>query len=134
MRLSSIWLVVAAVYACTWLILIILSSEFYLIFMVHAFLFGCVGIVFAGVCRWVLERRLQSTGIRILTYACFLCYLVLIALYAWFTVFFGRSSDVALANYDLSSNITNAFVLFGMVFCAVAVSVGLYSMPKSNDP
>jgi hypothetical protein len=146
MRLSSIWFGIAALYACAWLVLFLPNPiPIELIFAVdlaRGFLFSFFGLVFAGGCRWVLERRSQSTGIRIFSYASFVCYFGLIAVYAWFIISQPCSRMSAWTRgrcpYDedkyfaLGSTISNAFVLFGIVFYVVTFIALLYGMLESK--
>jgi len=85
--LSSIWFVIAALSMCAWSIFIVgpprMLPDVLLLYAVYGFLFGLVGLVFAAVCRWVLERKPQSIGVRVFSYASLFFYVVLTAVYAW---------------------------------------------------
>jgi len=124
--LSAIWFSIAALSMCAWSVFIVLPSEIlpYLVFAVRGFLFGLVGVVFAAVCRWVLERKPQSTGARVFSYTSFFSYLVLIAAYAWVTIFehpwtriFEHPARSPEWPAVLQFKLQDAFVLFGIVFC-----------------
>ena len=86
--LSSIWFGIAALSMCAWSIFIVgpprMLPDVLLLYAVYGFLFGLVGLVFAAVCRWVLERKPQSIGVRVFSYASLFFYLILTAAYAWF--------------------------------------------------
>jgi hypothetical protein len=101
--LSSIWFVIAALSMCAWSIFLVgqpkmladisvfvdqtdantKMARLSLLYAVYGFLFGLVGLVFAAVCRWVLERKPQGIGVRVFGYASLFLYLVLTAAYAW---------------------------------------------------
>ena len=134
--LSSIWFGIAALSMCAWSIFIVgpprMLPDVLLLYAVYGFLFGLVGLVFAAVCRWVLERKPQSIGVRVFSYASLFFYLVLTAVYAWLAshpfppfdalawYLGGRLSrpSVHLATWALlMAKLVDAFVLFGIVFC-----------------
>jgi hypothetical protein len=150
--LSSIWFGIAALSMCAWSIFIVGSPKMLpgvlLIYAVYGFLFGLVGLVFAAVCRWVLERKPKSIGVRVFSYASFFFYLVLIAAHAWlashpfppFDVlawFISRPfpPSVHLVTWGLlMAKLVDAFVLFGIVFCIGASITLLRRMRAASGP
>ena len=78
--LSSIWFGIAALSMCAWSVFIVgppkMLPDVLLLYAVFGFLFGLVGLVFAAVCRWVLERKPQSIGVRVFSYASLFFYLI----------------------------------------------------------
>ena len=141
--ISSIWFSIAALSMCAWSVFIVLPSEIlpYLVFAVRGFLFGLVGVVFAAVCRWVLERKPQSTGARVFSYTSFFSYLVLIAAYAWVTIFehpwtriFEHPARSPEWPAVLQFKLQDAFVLFGIVFCIGASITLLRRMRAASGP
>ena len=122
--LSSIWFGIAALSMCAWSVFVvdgpIMLPDVYAVYAVYGFLFGLVGLVFAAVCRWVLERKPQSIGVRVFSYASFLSYLVLIVAHAWlaFSPFLAPlQKNPDLTWVVLMHKLVNAFVLFAIVFC-----------------
>ena len=135
--LSAIWFSIAVLSMCVWSVFIVLPNEIvpYLVFAVRGSLFGLVGVVFAAVCRWVLERKPQSTGARVFSYASFFSNLVLITAYAWVTISehpapFARENWLAVLRFKLE----DAFVLFGIVFCIGASITFLRRMRAARGP
>jgi hypothetical protein len=138
--LSSIWFVIAALSMCAWSIFLVGSPKMLadievfvdqldantkmvrlsLLYAVYGFLFGLVGLVFAGVCRWVLERKPQSIDVRVFSYVSLFFYLVLTAGYAWFASHPFLPFEVlnSWATWQVSMDrLVDAFILGGIVFC-----------------
>ena len=151
--LSSIWFVIAALSMCAWSIFIVgppsMLPDVLLLYAVYGFLFGLVGLVFAAVCRWVLERKPQSIGVRVFSCASLFFYLVLTAVYAWLAshpfppfdalawYLDGRLSrpSVHLATWALlMAQFVDAFILFGIVFCIGASITFLRRMGAASGP
>ena len=123
--LSSIWFGIAALSMCAWSIFIVgpprMLPDVLLLYAVYGFLFGLVGLVFAAVCRWVLERKPQSIGVRVFSYTSLFLYLVLTAAYAWFASHPFLPFSVlgnSWATWQVSMDrLVDAFILCGIVFC-----------------
>ena len=139
--LTSIWFVIAALSMCAWSIFLagppkaLADIEVFvdqldantkmvrlsLLYAVYGFLFGLVGLVFAAVCRWVLERKPQSIGVRVFSYTSLFLYLVLTAAYAWFASHPFLPFSVlgnSWATWQVSMDrLVDAFILCGIVFC-----------------
>jgi hypothetical protein len=138
--LSSIWFGIAALSMCAWSVIVVGRSKMLpdvmLVYALYGFLFGLVGLVFAAACRWVLERKPQSTAVRVFSYATFFSYLVLIAAHAWLAF---SPSLAPLKNPDLTwvilmHKLVDAFVLFGIVFCIGASITFLRRMRAASGP
>jgi hypothetical protein len=161
--LSSIWFVIAALSMCAWSIFLVGPPKtladisvfvdqtaadtkmvrLSLLYAVYGFLFGLIGLVFAAVCRWVLERKPQSIGVRVFSYVSLFLYLVPTAAYAWFASHPFLPFDVLGASPPsgrwatwelLMARIVDAFILFGIVFCIGASITFLRRIRAASGP